>query len=413
MNAEIIAVGSELLLGQIANTNGQYLSAELAGIGINVYRHTVVGDNWNRLRDSLSEAGERAEVVILTGGLGPTEDDLTKEVISEFTGRKLIVHKKTHDNMKEFFDRIGKVMTASNVKQAHYTEGAEVFYNKAGLACGMAVEEKGTWFILLPGPPREMKSMFDHDVRPFLQQKQDSEKVVLSRVLRFFGIGESSLEEMFKDLISTQTNPTIAPLAAEGEVTLRLTASAGNYVEADEMLEKLDQMIQHKAGKYLYGRGSDSLASNTVKWLSDHSLTLAAAESLTGGWFSKMITDISGASSVFRGGITAYTKIAKVHALGINEEFLDQHGMVSKECAEKMAEQVRSIMNSNIGISFTGVAGPDPLEGKEAGTVWVGIASAEGTSSHLLNLAGVREQIRRVSMYHGCRLLMERKGDSE
>lgn len=409
MNAEIIAVGTELLLGQIANTNGQYLSEELAGIGINVYRHTVVGDNKSRMLSVLEEACDRADIVLISGGLGPTEDDLTKETAAEFTGKRLVYHEPTLENMKRFFKQRKRTMPDNNKKQAHYTEGSHVFYNRAGLACGMADKYKGTRLILLPGPPRELKHMYEKDVKPYLLKEMDGQSFVLSRVLRFFDIGESTLEKQLIDLIQSQTNPTIAPLASDGEVTIRLTAKTETRLEAEALLDKMEGKIKDRVGKYLYGKGQDTLPVQVVSRYKNSGVTISAAESLTGGWFSKKIVDVSGASSIFEGSSTVYSPSAKSNVLGISNDLLKQYGTVSKECAEKMAENVRRKYQTDIGISFTGVAGPDALEGKEPGTVWIGIAGSQGVGSHLLNLAGSREQIRRLAVYYGCWFLLKEK----
>ncbi|SDH54718.1 competence/damage-inducible protein A [Alteribacillus bidgolensis] len=409
MNAEIIAVGSELLLGQIANTNGQFLSQELAAVGINVYRHTVVGDNKPRMKSVLEEACERVDVVFISGGLGPTEDDLTKEVVADLTGKRLMYHEPTLDNMKQFFKQRKRVMSENNKKQAHYTEGSDVFYNRAGLACGMADKYKGTLFILLPGPPRELKHMYENEAKPYLLKKMSGESLVLSRVLRFFNIGESRLEEELIDLIKAQTNPTIAPLASDGEVTIRLTAKANTRSVADDLLDNIESQIKLRVGKYIYGRENETLPVQVVKRFGDQKITLAAAESLTGGWFAKHIVDVSGASAMFEGSSTVYSQSVKNKVLGISNDLMNTYGTVSKECAESMAEKVRLQYQTDIGISFTGAAGPGALEGKLPGTVWIGIAGPHGVTSHELNLAGSREQIRRLAVYYGCWFLLKEK----
>ncbi|SDH00098.1 competence/damage-inducible protein cinA [Alteribacillus persepolensis] len=409
MNAEVIAVGSELLLGQIANTNGQFLSQQLAGVGFNVYRHTVVGDNWERMRTAFEEASERADVVFVTGGLGPTQDDLTKEVIAELTEKPLQYHEETLNNIKQFFAKRKRPMSANNKKQAHCTEGSHVFYNGAGLACGMADVYKETMFILLPGPPRELKYMYEHEVQPYLAKKMPQDAVVLSRVLRFFHIGESRLEKELIDLIYNQSNPTIAPLASEGEVTIRLTAKAQTATEANHMLDKTETLITDKVGHYLYGKEKDTLPVQVVKAFTNDKKTLAAAESLTGGWFGKHIVDVPGASAVFEGSLTAYSSSAKIKLLNISSQLIDQYGTVSKECAEAMAEKARQQYQTDVGISFTGAAGPEALEGKEPGTVWIGIADQHGVTAHELHLAGSRESIRRLAVYYGCWFLLKEK----
>ncbi|MFZ4454220.1 competence/damage-inducible protein A [Salibacterium aidingense] len=408
MNAEIIAVGSELLLGQIADTNGQYLSTELAGIGINVYRHTVVGDNEERLLEALKEASERADTIIVSGGLGPTEDDLTKETLARFTGKQLFYHEASLKKVEDYFAKKGSPMPQNNKKQALYTESSDVFYNRAGFACGIGLEHEDTLFLLLPGPPRELKHMFENDVKPYLLNRLDENALVLSRVLRFFGIGESRLEEQLIDLIQHQTNPTIAPLASDGEVTVRLTAKAAGRAEAEKMLDTVEAQIQNKVGKYLYGKEKETLPSQVVRMFTDNGLTIAAAESITGGWFSKALVDIPGASGILEGAVTVYTEQAKTKVLGVDADVIAHHGAVSSECAEQMAEKVRRMYGSTIGISFTGTAGPGSIEGKEPGTVWIGVADSRQVTSHLLNLTGSREHIRRLAVYYGCWFLLHR-----
>ncbi|SFL75196.1 competence/damage-inducible protein A [Salibacterium qingdaonense] len=408
MNAEIIAVGSELLLGQIANTNGKYLSEELAGIGINVYRHTVVGDNETRLLEAFREAAERADVVVVTGGLGPTQDDLTKDMLARLTERPLVIHEPTMEKMKSYFDGKEKPMPQNNKKQALYTEGSDVFYNEAGFACGVAQVWERSLFLLLPGPPRELKHMFEYSMKPYLLNRLDEHAVVHSRVLRFFGIGESSLEEQLSDIIEKQTNPTIAPLASDGEVTVRLTAKAPDRQKAEEMLDNVEHDITRTAGSYLYGKDQETLPSRVVTELGRSNDTIAAAESITGGWFSKALVDISGASNVFEGAFTVYTEEAKTKVLEIEQSILDDFGAVSKECAEQMAEKVRVLYGTTIGISFTGSAGPGTLEGKEPGTVWIGISVNGTIESHLLQLSGSREHIRRMAVYYGCWYVLNR-----
>ena len=409
MNAEIVAVGSELLLGQIADTNSQFLSAELAGIGINVYRHTVIGDNKGRLTQVLKEVSERTDVAIISGGLGPTEDDITKEVVSNLTAAPLLYHGPTLKNIETFFQKRGLHMSPNNKKQAHYVEGSDVFFNDVGLACGMAISYRDTLFILLPGPPRELKAMFVEKVKPYLLQKLGGSSIVHSRVLRFFGIGESLLEEKILDIIRTQSNPTVAPLAVDGEVTVRLTAKAATKEDAIQLIDELEQKIKEKVGHFMYGVDEDTLPLQTARYLKENNLTIAVAESLTGGWFSKILVDMPGASAFFEGSTTVYSKEAKENILSIDRQLLDQYGTVSKECAESMAIQVRQLFGTDIGISFTGSAGPEALEGKKPGTVWISIAGPKGTRSHHLQLSGGRGQIRRLAVYYGCWFLLKEK----
>lgn len=400
MNAEIIAVGSELLLGQIANTNGQYISERLAELGINVFFHTVVGDNASRLEDSIKIAKGRADLVILTGGLGPTMDDLTKETISSLLSTPLVYDEESLTYIENYFKVTNREMTENNKKQALVLEGAQILKNDHGMAPGMALKKEGTTYILLPGPPKEMKPMFHSYAVPFLSNAKN-EGMIVSRVLRFFGIGESILETKVQDLIDAQTNPTIAPLAGDGEVTLRLTAKCATEKEAQEKMDVVEMEIRARVGEYLYGYGTEGLPQVTVKALKKGNITVASAESLTGGLFAKEITAISGASEIYKSGYITYTNEAKQSLLNVSEETIRKHGAVSRECAKEMAEQARLILKSDYGISFTGVAGPEPSEGKKPGTVYIGIASEKGTDVYELNLSGTRNAIQVRSVKYG------------
>lgn len=394
MRAEIIAVGTELLLGQIVNTNAQYLSEELAKLGINVYYHTVVGDNRTRLKDVIRQAEKRADVLIFTGGLGPTEDDLTKETVSEATGVPLQLHQPSLRALEAFFSRRGRQMTENNRKQAFAFTGGTVFHNENGTAPGLAVEVNGRHYVLLPGPPRELKPMFENDVRPYLRQLLPDEEVVHSRVLRFFGIGESRLETEILDLIHEQHNPTIAPLAKEGEVTLRLTARASNIQEAEALIDSTEEKIRRRVGQFLYGYGEVSLAQVVVNRLIETGRTLALAESCTGGLAANMVTSVPGSSAAFLGGVVCYSVESKRDWLGIPEAVMSEHGTVSEQTAMLLAENVKERISSDYGIGITGIAGPDAAEGKPVGTVYVGLALPDKpTVVKQLQLSGLRDTI--------------------
>ncbi len=403
MNAEIIAVGSELLLGQIANTNAQFISEQLAFLGINVYYHSVVGDNPDRLKDVVKTAQSRADLIIFTGGLGPTKDDLTKETISELLGKRLAYNEEALDSIVDYYKSTGKVMTENNRKQALIIEGSHVLPNRHGMAPGMVAEKDGKHYILLPGPPFEMQPMFSEFAQPFLMER--ASEPIVSRVLRYFGIGESALETEIMDLIDKQTNPTIAPLAKAGEVTLRLTASHPDAAEANRLLDDMEHQINLRAGGYFYGYGETSLSEETFKLLKQNNWTAASAESLTGGLFSKQMTAIPGSSAVFKGSVVAYSNDVKHQLLNVTEELLAKEGAISAACAEAMAKNIRMITGSEFGISFTGVAGPDESEGKPAGTVYIGLSDQSGTFSRKLLLKGTRESIRNRTVKHGWDLL--------
>ncbi|GGH81981.1 nicotinamide-nucleotide amidase [Pullulanibacillus pueri] len=400
MNAEIIAVGSELLLGQIANTNAQFISEQLAELGINVFFHTVVGDNPKRLEQVIHIAQTRSNLIIFTGGLGPTKDDLTKEVVAKCLGRALVTDKTAMDQIEAYFIKQGRVMTENNRRQAIILEGSHVLPNNNGMAPGMIIENPEHRYILMPGPPSEMRPMFLNSVKPYLMN--DLNEPLHSRVLRFFGIGESALETELMDLIDSQTNPTLAPLAKEGEVTLRLTAKHKDAAVAQELLNDLEQKIQSRVGQFLYGYGdATSLPKVVFELLKEKHLTVAAAESLTGGLFSQQLTDLPGASSVFKGAVVSYTNQVKGHLLEVAQTTLDNAGAVSRACAEEMAIGAKKQCGSDIGISFTGVAGPSTEEGQPIGTVFIGIADDNETVVHALELNGSRAAIRKRTVLHG------------
>ncbi|MFD3445537.1 competence/damage-inducible protein A [Microbacteriaceae bacterium 4G12] len=401
MNAEIIAVGTELLLGQILNTNAMFLSRKLASLGINVYYQTVVGDNANRLRQAIEIAEERSDMLIFTGGLGPTKDDLTKETIASVVDCELVYDEEALHSIEAYFTRTGRTFTENNKKQALVLEGATIFPNDHGMAPGMGLHKNGRVYVLLPGPPKEMNPMYDTYVEPFFLQLSSGEQIY-SRVLRFFGIGESQLEDTLQDLIDAQTNPTIAPLAAEGEVTLRLTAKHASAEVAGQLIDETEKAILQCVGTYFYGYNDDSLPKKAIASLREKGFTLASAESLTGGMFGEKVTEIAGVSSLFKGGIICYSNEVKQHVLHVTEHILQTDGAVSESCAKVLAENVRSLLGTDVGISFTGVAGPDSLEGKEPGTVFIGIAiSSMPTFAVKLKLGGSRQQVRERAVKYG------------
>jgi len=401
-NAEIISVGSELLLGQIANTNAQFLSKELALLGIDVYHHTAVGDNAQRIKNAIQTAQKRANMIILTGGLGPTKDDVTKETLAELLKVKLVYDQAALANITNYFKKVSRPMTKNNRKQALVLENSHVLQNKHGMAPGMICEHDGILYILLPGPPHELKPMFLHEVKPYLHEKGYLSHFIVSRELRFFGIGESQLEKELEDLIENQSNPTIAPLAADGQVMIRLTAKGKTLDEVNGLLDREEEKVLQRAGEYFYGYGSTTLPLEVSKLLKEKKLTLAAAESLTGGLFSQMMTDISGASMIFHGGIVSYTNEVKENNLKVPRSVLETEGAVSASCAQKMAENVRELLHADIGISFTGVAGPAMSENKKVGTVFIGISFRnQPTIVYPLQLAGSRDSIRKSSANYG------------
>ncbi|KML12686.1 damage-inducible protein CinA [Bacillus sp. LK10] len=405
--AEIIAVGSELLLGQITNTNAQFISKQLAEIGVNVYYHTAVGDNPERLKRAIQVAQERSNFIIFSGGLGPTKDDLTKETIASTLGKELVLNEEAFESIQEYFRKTGRDMSPNNRKQALVLEGSDVLVNRFGMAPGMFIQEGDTFYILLPGPPSELHPMFENEAKPLISEKLGLKEKIVSVVLRFFGIGESQLETDLEDLIDAQTNPTIAPLAADGEVTLRLTAKHEDEKETERLLKEIEAQILERVGEYFYGYGDTSLAFEASKALHEHGKTVAAAESLTGGMFSEWLTDLEGASSILNGSVVCYTNQVKQQVLGCREETLSSHGAVSKECALELAEGVRKLTGSDIGISFTGVAGPEPHEGQPVGKVFIGLSTKDQTDVFEWMFTGSRSGIRKRAVKYGLHHLLK------
>ncbi|KXT88088.1 competence/damage-inducible protein A [Streptococcus oralis] len=411
MKAEIIAVGTEILTGQIVNTNAQFLSEKLAEIGVDVYFQTTVGDNEARLLSLLEIASQRSNLVILTGGLGPTEDDLTKQTLAKFLGKDLVFDPQAQEKLDTFFaHRPDYARTPNNERQAQIVEGATPLPNETGLAVGGVSEVDGVTYVVLPGPPSELKPMVLNQLLP----KLVTGAKLYSRVLRFFGIGESQLVTILADLIDHQTDPTLAPYAKTGEVTLRLSTKAVSQEKADQALDILENQIldrQTFEGISLrdicYGYGEEtSLASVVVEELKKRQKSITAAESLTAGLFQATLADFSGVSAIFNGGFVTYSLEEKSKMLDISEQELKKHGVVSEFTAQKMAEQARLKTQSDYGVSLTGVAGPDSLEGHPAGTVFIGLAHAKGTEVIMVNIAGrSRADIRQIAVMHAFNLV--------
>ncbi|OXM84742.1 competence/damage-inducible protein A [Paenibacillus rigui] len=398
MKAEIIAVGTELLLGQIVNTNAQFIARACADLGVSVYFQTVVGDNTARLKEALTLAKSRADLIICTGGLGPTQDDLTKDALSELLGQQLIVHQPSLDYIETFFRSRGVPMVESNVRQALMLEHSDPLKNDNGMAVGVALTQEKTHYILLPGPPKEMKPMFEHYAAPWIASKLEGVAPLFSRMLKFAGIGESALEHELLDLIKAQTDPTIAPYAKEGEVAIRITTRAASQAEADRKLEPMEQEIRRRLSQHIYASDDVTLEYEIVRSMRGRGLTLAAAESCTGGRLSDMLTAIPGSSAVFEGSIVCYTNAWKHKLLGVPMSVLEgpeAPGAVSDETARLLAENLLKQSTADFALSITGVAGPDESEGKPVGLVYVAVATKNGTTvSKKLQLAGNRESIK-------------------
>ena len=413
MKAEIIAVGTEILTGQILNTNAQFLSEKLAEIGVDVYIQTAVGDNEARLLSVLEIARERSELVILTGGLGPTEDDLTKQTVAKFLGKNLVFDAQAQTKLDDFFaQRPDYARTPNNERQAQIIQGATPLANETGLAVGGMIEVEGVTYVVLPGPPSELKPMVLNELLPRLMTGAK----LYSRVLRFFGIGESQLVTILADLIEQQTDPTLAPYAKTGEVTLRLSTKAKSKEEADAALNTLEEQILSRdtfegtsLRELCYGYGDEtSLASLVVEELKKRQISITAAESLTAGLFQASLADFSGVSAIFKGGFVTYSLEEKAKMLDIPQAELEIHGVVSTYTAEKMAEQAREKTASDIGISLTGVAGPESLEGHPAGTVFIGLSQESGTEVIRVNVGGrSRTDVRKIAVMHAFNLVLK------
>lgn len=412
-SAEILCIGTEILMGDIVNTNAAYIAKELAGLGINVYHQSVVGDNPQRLREALELAFSRADIVITTGGLGPTYDDLSKETIAAFFGRELVMDQESLHRIECHFLRQNRPMTENNKKQAMMPQGCIIFPNNNGTAPGCAIEgtgeQQGKTAIMLPGPPREMKPMFEESVKPFLLK--DSDTRLVSHTMHFFGIGESMLESLLRDLMEHSLNPTVAPYAKTGEVQLRVTARVQNGEDAEALLQPVMEKIKEQVGGYLYGIDVGDLQTAAVHALKVNGLHVAVAESCTGGYVAKRLTDVSGASEVFECGVVTYSNRMKHHLLGVSRQTLDTFGAVSEETAREMAAGVRRLSGAEIGISVTGNAGPEPSEGKEVGLVYIGVDSLEMSRVFMLQVnrrdQDARETIRYLASSHALSLILK------
>ena len=396
--AELIAVGTELLLGNIANTDAQMLSKGLSALGINVYYHTVVGDNPQRLKAAVEIAKSRADIIITTGGLGPTCDDLTKNVLAECFGKKLVYDEESAERIRDYFQRLhpGGTMTENNLQQAYLPEGCTIFSNDWGTAPGCAFEADGVRVIMLPGPPNECTPMFEHRAVPYLQALADG--VIASRTLKIFGMGESAVEAKLRDRMNALTNPTLAPYAKTGEVELRITAKAATVEEARALIVPVEKEVRDIFGPLVYGADVASMEEVVLGLLKEKGLTMGTAESCTGGLVAKRLTDLSGASAVFKGGVVSYTNEVKAGVLGVPQEMLDEFGAVSAQVAQAMAQGARKVLGCDLAVSLTGVAGPNPDDrNNPVGLIYVALDTPEGTRVRELHLINGRARIRTVA----------------
>ncbi len=399
MKAEIIAVGTELLLGDILNTNAQYLSKELATLGIEVYHQCVVGDNPARMRETIETGFSRSDILITTGGLGPTADDLTKEIATEYFGEELVKDEKALKQISDFFKKINKEMTDNNIKQAFVPkENATVLYNQNGTAPGIILSKNEKIMILLPGPPSETIPMFENQVKPFLAKTQ--EVTYVSEILRVVNIGESKMEHMVKDMIASQTNPTIAPYAKDAEAILRITARAKTEEEARNLIAPCKKALRERLGESVYAEGETTMEDVVISLLKEKKQTIAAAESCTGGLVMATLIGCSGASAVVLEGCVTYSNEAKMSRLGVKKETLDQFGAVSKEVAMEMAEGIAKTAGTSVGVATTGIAGPDGgTEEKPVGLVYIAVSYQGKTEVKEFRFVGNRNKIRHRASY--------------
>ena len=398
-DTEIISVGTELLLGHVTNTDARDISEMLSKIGINVKYHTVVGDNPERLRKCVETAKSRADIIITTGGLGPTCDDLTKQILAEAFGLKLVENKAEREGLYDYI-RYGKKFTDNNFTQAMLPEGCTVFHNNCGTAPGCGFEKDGKIVVMIPGPPKECNAMFRESALPYLRKL--SEELIVSHSVRIFGLGESSVDDIFAEEMNRMTNPTMAPYAKECDCLLQITAKAKSEAEAEEMIAPVMEHVMQRLGDVVYGVDVDCIEESVIKLLREKGMTFSAAESCTGGELAKRFTDMPGASAFFKGGVVTYTNEAKAKLLGIDPALIEEKGAVSYEVAKAMAENVRALLGTDIGVGVTGLAGPDGDGVHEVGTVFVSLAVEGETFVKELHMGAMRTRsfIRRMAGNH-------------
>jgi len=409
MRAELVCVGTELLLGETLNTNAQYLGQRLAHLGIDIYHQTVVGDNLQRACEVTARALERSDLVLMTGGLGPTMDDVTREVIAAVTGRALRRDPEVAGALAAQLKARGLRVSETQLRQALLPEGAEALPNPFGTAPGIWVEHEGRVICALPGPPTELREMFESQVEPRLRRRlPPGAPVLYRRILKVCGLPEAEVEDRVADLIAGQTDPTIAPYARSGEIHLRLATKAPDPETAAARFDPLEEEIRRRLGHHLFGRDDDTLAGVIGRILVERGLTLAAAESCTGGLLGARITDVPGSSAYFLLSAVTYSNEAKVRVLGVPRPVLERHGAVSEPVALAMAEGARRVVGADIGIGITGIAGPGGgTPAKPVGTVYVGLSWQHGQRCRRLNLRGSRADIRNRTVTYALALLLE------
>ena len=398
-NTEILSVGTELLLGHVTNTDARDISELLSRIGVNVRWHTVVGDNPGRLRECVEIAKSRADVIITTGGLGPTCDDLTKKVLAEAFGLPLVRNEAEYRGLYDYI-RPDREFTPNNFAQADLPEGCTVFHNNWGTAPGCAFEAEGKIVVMMPGPPGECVPMFKACAVPYLQKLSD--ELIVSHSLRIFGIGESTVDQIFRDEMNAMSNPSMAPYAKECDCLLQITAKARSAQEAETMIRPVMERARRSLGDVVYGVDVECLEEAVLQLLKEHPATFAAAESCTGGDIARRFTELPGASAFFLGGVVSYTNGVKAGVLGVDPALIEEKGAVSFEVAKEMAEHVRTLTGADIGLGVTGLAGPDGDGVHEVGTVFVSMAVEGKTWVRELHLGTFRTRsfIRRMAGNH-------------
>lgn len=398
MTVELICVGTELLLGSIVNTNAAFLAEKCAGLGLSCYFQTVVGDNEKRLSGVLETALERSDIVILSGGLGPTEDDLTKEVAAKVCGKKLVLHEPSRQAILQYFEKKGTEPTDNNWKQAMLPEGGIVLDNPNGTAPGVIIETKKNKVILLPGPPNELCPMFESGVRPYLEGLTN--QVICSQTVKVCGIGESRAETMVKDLIDAQTNPTIATYAKTGEVHIRVTAGAENQKTAAKLIKPVVKELKRRFENAIYTTDEETtLESAVVELLRANGLTATCAESCTGGLLSARLVNVPGVSEIYKSGLVTYSNKAKRKLLGVKKATLQKYGAVSEQTAEEMAKGAAALTKADVAVAVTGIAGPDGgTKEKPVGTVYIACAVKGKTVVKKYQFAGNRSKVREATV---------------
>jgi nicotinamide-nucleotide amidase len=403
-----------MLLGDLVDTNTAWISQRLAGLGVGVYRHTTVGDNSQRIVAALRQAASSSDLVVTTGGLGPTSDDLTNACLATLTGREMVEYQEAREHVDRMFARFGRKPTANNYKQALFPEGTRLIPNPVGTAMGALLEWEGTVFATLPGVPTEMKCMFEATLEPLIRAR--SEGSIVSKTLHFAGIGESALAEKVQELLDA-TDPTVAPLAGQGEVRLRITARAATEREAQEKIRPVEKEIIARLDDYYFGEDEETLEGAVGRLLGERGATLALAESCTGGLLAKRLTDVPGSSAYFKEGLVTYSNESKARLLGVPRALIMDHGAVSEPVAREMAEGARRVSGADYGLSVTGVAGPEGgTNEKPVGLVFVGISDAKDTFVEKLDLtawARSRDSIRERSVNRAFDLLRLRLEESD